>query len=331
MCDTLCSEAHRLLQNQSSETRSVRGRLSALFQTPLNAIKRGLSTATRGHSLLESKSAILESLSELLGSSRVHDTTNQADWNAELGDSTLAMVSTQGQPSVRDNNNSASDKTQSQQHDNSGHRREYTIKNNCQPPSQMSTSSRRKNQPRTRKSLNTLNKPATRGRNNKLDTTTVPDTQDDSVRASLSSSPAEKNNMNNSTILNGEKKRGRPKGNKRRSIPHKDCPAIIEHDVIPKTQPMPYCIPLCRFSGKETTQADLVRCCLCMGWFHPVCTGDNNEEALAKGAWACSQCRRLPSNVSTMLSEIRQMSSDVKAVNEMRDTLNALQKKTWIS
>ena len=79
MCDTLYSEVHRLLQYQSSETRSARGRLSALFQTPLNSIKRGLSTATRGHSLLESKSASLESLSELLGSSRVHDTTNRVD------------------------------------------------------------------------------------------------------------------------------------------------------------------------------------------------------------------------------------------------------------
>ena len=73
-----------------------------------------------------------------------------------------------------------------------------------------------------------------------------------------------------------------------------------------------FCLPTCKYerkSKKGNKQLDMIRCCLCMHWYHDDCVviGDNRETT-----WNCESCRLMPSQISMLLNELRQMKSETQ-------------------
>ena len=60
-----------------------------------------------------------------------------------------------------------------------------------------------------------------------------------------------------------------------------------------------YCVNTCYYDGKQSDQP-MVRCGLCMRWFHVKCTDEPEDENYAEAAWTCPSCRLMPSIVSQL-------------------------------
>ena len=72
--------------------------------------------------------------------------------------------------------------------------------------------------------------------------------------------------------------------------------------------PVPlYCKPECLHSRKHA--AAMIRCSLCMEWFHLICVG---EDANYVGVWACERCRILPLTINDFLAQMQQLTKCVK-------------------
>ena len=73
------------------------------------------------------------------------------------------------------------------------------------------------------------------------------------------------------------------------------------------------CKPDCTLPDSE--EADMIRCSLCMIWFHNACIG---EEGSYCGAWACLDCRRVPSVILMLQSQVQELQltlSQVQSIN----------------
>ena len=48
----------------------------------------------------------------------------------------------------------------------------------------------------------------------------------------------------------------------------------------------------------------MMRCGICMQWYHPTCTGNQEDTKYAKAAWSCSACRAMPATVSKLNADV---------------------------
>ena len=78
-----------------------------------------------------------------------------------------------------------------------------------------------------------------------------------------------------------------------------------------KYPPGQYCSPSC--SLNNTANSDMIRCSLCMCWFHTACSGEDSKYI---GVFTCSACRKLPSLVMDLVSQV----SDLKNyIQDLKD------------
>ena len=94
---------------------------------------------------------------------------------------------------------------------------------------------------------------------------------------------------------------------------------------LPKTRNKKYCVSTCRYSGKVTKSADMLRCGMCMLWLHSTCVGDSDNDTVHQGAWLCSQCRKLPNQVSTLVSELKKLREDISGAKGLRSAFADMQ------
>ena len=93
---------------------------------------------------------------------------------------------------------------------------------------------------------------------------------------------------------------------------------------LPKTSNREYCVPTC-YSGKVTKSSDMLRCGMCMLWLHPTCVGDSDNDTVHQGAWLCSQCRKLPNQVSILVSELKKLREDISGAKGLRSAFADIQ------
>ena len=75
----------------------------------------------------------------------------------------------------------------------------------------------------------------------------------------------------------------------------------------------------------KKNEKDLVPCCLCMHWIHPLCANEDVDKAL-RGAWCCPSCRALPDRVDLFLDEIRHLRDERSCMHQISSCICALQK-----
>ena len=61
-------------------------------------------------------------------------------------------------------------------------------------------------------------------------------------------------------------------------------------------------MPECRHGGRQG-DAEMVKCCICMSWFHPLCCGDSEEDAQS-GIFNCPNCRTLIDRVTVIENQL---------------------------
>ena len=94
---------------------------------------------------------------------------------------------------------------------------------------------------------------------------------------------------------------------------------------LPNTSNRKYFVSTCRYSGKVTKSADMLRCGMYMLWLHPPCVGDSDNDTVHQGAWLCSQCRKLPNQVSTLVSELKKLREDISGAKCLRSAFADMQ------
>ena len=71
-----------------------------------------------------------------------------------------------------------------------------------------------------------------------------------------------------------------------------------------------YCLPNCKYGGNRG-RSEMLKCCQCMDWFHPVCCGDLLSESDI-GIYNCSNCRQ----ISSRLFKVEKQIESLHAVNK---------------
>jgi lysophospholipase L1-like esterase len=76
-----------------------------------------------------------------------------------------------------------------------------------------------------------------------------------------------------------------------------------------------HCIAACKHGRKagKSKEWTLIRCCICMDWFHETCI-DGPSQSGASGIWTCPSCRILPALVKTLVTEITSLKTSVEAL-----------------
>ena len=81
--------------------------------------------------------------------------------------------------------------------------------------------------------------------------------------------------------------------------------------------PTKHCDHDCKYNGAENKagkRLDMVRCCLCMRWFHVNCLKAKDESS--ENIWNCFSCRMMPMQITTLLASVTQLTC---ALNELKD------------
>ena len=86
----------------------------------------------------------------------------------------------------------------------------------------------------------------------------------------------------------------------------------------------PHCIPGCKHR-KGRGGGDMVRCCLCMAWYHIKCLEISNDETL--GFWSCFVCRHLGDDLRTTNEKLDLSSEMERAVTLFTRTLRETQQE----
>lgn len=78
--------------------------------------------------------------------------------------------------------------------------------------------------------------------------------------------------------------------------------------------PEVFCVPSCKGEGKakKGKQWEMVRCCMCMKWFHQSCVNETENS----GIWNCPDCRLLPSIVRTLLDTVKTLKQDMATLSQ---------------
>ena len=86
------------------------------------------------------------------------------------------------------------------------------------------------------------------------------------------------------------------------------------------TKPQRWCVTDCHHDGKSKNKAnkklDMLRCCVCMNWFHKECI---SELGPFEDVWNCGKCRTVPSVIFELLNELKQLRSDIKELKKDHD------------
>ena len=93
----------------------------------------------------------------------------------------------------------------------------------------------------------------------------------------------------------------------------KDSP---DHHPTHHTNSQP-CQPGCHVSA--TDAKDMIRCSLCMVWFHNVCVGEDRRYV---GVWTCVSCRCLPAVVLNLQTQVNALASSLAAYQHKETAQN---------
>ena len=77
----------------------------------------------------------------------------------------------------------------------------------------------------------------------------------------------------------------------------------------------------CKFGRKDTSDDDMLRCCLCCTWFHLKCVNLSSEE---RGVWPCPKCRKISKNITALDTKLDLLLNTVK---QSMDSMKALEAK----
>ena len=104
-------------------------------------------------------------------------------------------------------------------------------------------------------------------------------------------------------------KKKRPKGKKSTKVKKKtvsfdlpDHPATSDSDKHGHS---------CTTKCKVTNNANMIRCSLCMAWYHVECAGEDSDY---QGVWCCNSCRTLPKFIQNLSVQIESLVSCVKSI-----------------
>ena len=67
-----------------------------------------------------------------------------------------------------------------------------------------------------------------------------------------------------------------------------------------------HCVLSCIYAG-QTGEVEMLRCCLCMNWVHPVCCGDPVEDKDYVGVYTCTKCRLISDKVVSIEAKLDSM------------------------
>ena len=85
----------------------------------------------------------------------------------------------------------------------------------------------------------------------------------------------------------------------------------------------PHCMQGCKFNCASHASEDMLRCCICMRWVHPIsCCGDSPEDASHEGIYTCSQCRTISDRISNLertVDKLYQTNKDLIRLLEAKD------------
>ena len=82
-----------------------------------------------------------------------------------------------------------------------------------------------------------------------------------------------------------------------------------------------WCFPNCKYGGKAkhgNKKLPMVRCCLCMHWFHIECAKVHSEIS-----WYCVACRAMPNNITRLLKEIFDLKAELNAMRSAENTVSS--------
>ena len=66
----------------------------------------------------------------------------------------------------------------------------------------------------------------------------------------------------------------------------------------------------CKPNCLAPTASSMIRCSVCMAWYHTVCCG---EDAEYTGVWSCDTCRTIPVKISKLAVQITELTSQIDA------------------
>ena len=108
----------------------------------------------------------------------------------------------------------------------------------------------------------------------------------------------------------------------RGSKPKKGKKKSSDHHPASHTNIQP-CQPGCHVSADDAT--DMIRCALCMAWFHNVCVGEDRRYV---GVWTCVSCRGLPALVLNLQTQMNDVLTSIATYQRndvaQKDELNRL-------
>ena len=76
------------------------------------------------------------------------------------------------------------------------------------------------------------------------------------------------------------------------------------------------CCDTCKVKSRSKKQYDMIRCSLCMVWYHEQCVGIQKDEPV--GIWLCTSCRKVPHTVQGDIECIR---NDVKQLRQSTELI----------
>ena len=99
------------------------------------------------------------------------------------------------------------------------------------------------------------------------------------------------------------------------------------------SQPIVPCKSDCHANRKQAK--DMIRCSLCMSWYHTICVGEDTKYI---GVWTCGDCRNIPAHIVTMKEQIADLvlslarfqeteGSQKEEINRLKSENNRLHQK----
>ena len=76
------------------------------------------------------------------------------------------------------------------------------------------------------------------------------------------------------------------------------------------------CIPSCKHHRKS--KSHMIRCCMCMVWYHGSCVGEDNDY---EGIWLCQGCRSLPHKVSNLTEQVSILTRELSSFHTTHQNL----------
>ena len=125
-----------------------------------------------------------------------------------------------------------------------------------------------------------------------------------------------KRKLSESGELSGEKtvkktESKRPKKKVKKEVKPKVTGKKTQSPSQAKYPPGQYCSPSC--SLNNTANSDMIRCSLCMWWFHTACSGEDSKYI---GVFTYSACRKLPSLVMDLVSQVSDLENYIQDLKD---------------